>query len=82
MPYRQPWETGHAHVTELRHAAARERSYRAATRTQTSTPTRTPTRLRTSLAAVARTVADQLSRFADRLDTRPARFVPSRPDGA
>lgn len=77
MSYRQPWETGQAHVAELRLAAARERGHRQANGA--------PAPVRTAAATVVRTVADRLSRFADRLDTRTARsarFVPFRPDGA
>ena len=74
MPYRQPWDTGLERVTELRHAAARERVRREATDT--------PTSVRASLAALVRAAAVRLSRIADRLDARPTRFVAARPDRA
>lgn len=74
MPYRQPWNTGLERVTELRHAAARERAHREASDA--------PTSVRASLAALARAAATRLSRIADRLDARPTRFVTARPDRA
>ena len=75
MPYRQPWDIGHARATELRYVAAHERAYRDA-----RDPSAVP--IRTTIAVLARSFAVRLSRFADRLDARHVRAVPSRPDGA
>lgn len=67
MPYRQPWETGHAHVHELRQRAALERLRREAAAA--------PTALGSGLAALVRRAADALEQVAERLEPRP---VPRR----
>ena len=65
MPYRQIWNDGHAHATELRRQAALERARRAISGE--------PHALDRALAAIVRRAAVGLARFADRLEARTSR---------
>ena len=75
MPYRQAWEAGQQHQARLRQQAAIERARRAQ-------DAHRPSALRSATARAARAFAERLERFAERLDTRPARTFTSRPGGA
>ena len=80
MPYRQIWDNGHAHATELRQQAALERARREAARPRHS--------LSGAVATFVRRTAGGLERIADRLEPRTIRgrhathTVSSRPGGA